>query len=49
MKRPSPRATLSYFRPPALHARPLGPDGVEAFKALNDIAMRLELAQPDSS
>jgi hypothetical protein len=49
MKRPGPRATLSYFRPPGLHAKPLGPDGAEVFKELNDISMRLELALPDSS
>jgi hypothetical protein len=49
MKRSGPRATLSYFRPPGLHARPLGPERMEVFKALNDIAMRFELAQPDSS
>lgn len=49
MKRPGPRATLSYFRPPGFKARPLGPDGVEVFTELNDIAMRLELALPDSS
>jgi hypothetical protein len=31
-----------------LRARPLGPHGAEVFKALNDMAMRLELALPDS-
>ncbi|MBI1400795.1 hypothetical protein [Hyphomonas sp.] len=49
MKRPSPRTTLSYFRPPGFKARPLGPDGTEVFKALDDMAMRLELALPGSS
>lgn len=49
MKPRTARATLPYFRPPGIRARALGAPDLQLFHGLNDLALRLELAAPDSS